>query len=135
MSNEVADRLAINELIATYNDAVMRFDADAWGSTWAEDGVWSLPGMGDGIAGRETIVETWKMAMSQFEFVGFFASPGPLQLDGDSAHGTLYQQEFLYLKEGGERQVIGRYTDDFVKVDGQWKFAKRVYEVLKDSSA
>ena len=41
MSDETADRLAIQELIATYNDAVMRMDADAWGSTWADDGVWS----------------------------------------------------------------------------------------------
>ena len=134
MSNEVADRLAIQELIATYNDAVMRMDAEAWGSTWAEDGVWSLPGMGDGIAGREAIVSTWKMAMSQFEFVGFFASPGPVQIDGDTARGTLYQQELLVQKEGGERQVIGRYSDEFAKVDGKWFFKRRVYEVLRDSS-
>ena len=38
------------------------------------------------------------------------------------------------MKEGGERQVIGRYTDDFAKEDGRWCFKKRVYEVLKDSS-
>ena len=133
MSNEVADRLAINELIATYNDAVMRFDADAWGSTWAEDGVWSLPGMGDGIAGRDAIVSTWKMAMGQFEFVGFFSSPGPVTIDGDTASGTLYQQEILDQKDGGSRQVIGRYQDDYVKVDGRWLFKKRVYEVLRDA--
>lgn len=133
MSDETADRLAIQELIATYNDAVMRMDPVAWGSTWAEDGVWSLPGMGEGIAGRDTIVETWKMAMSQFEFVGFFASPGPLQISGDTAQGTLYQQEFLYLKDGSERQVIGRYSDEFAKMDGRWFFSKRVYEVLRDS--
>lgn len=133
MSNEVADRLAIAELIATYNDAVMRLDAEAWGGTWAEDGIWSLPGMGDGIAGREAIVATWKVAMDQFEFVGFFASPGPVHIDGDTARGTLYQQELLVQKEGGERQVIGRYSDEYAKVDGQWRFKKRVYEVLRDS--
>lgn len=133
MSNEVADRLAIAELIATYNDAVMRLDAEAWGGTWAEDGIWSLPGMGDGIEGREAIVATWKMAMGQFEFVGFFASPGPVHIDGDNARGTLYQQELLVQKEGGERQVIGRYSDEYTKVDGQWLFKKRVYEVLRDS--
>ena len=134
MSDETADRLAIQELIATYNDAVMRMDADAWGGTWAEDGTWVLPGIADGISGREAIVQTWQMAMSQFEFVGFFASPGPLEVNGDSARGTLYQQEFLYLKEGGERQVIGRYSDEFARVDGRWCSKKRVYEILKDSS-
>ncbi len=133
MPDETADRLAIQELIATYNDAVMRVDADAWASTWAEDGIWSLPGMEDGIVGRRAIVDTWKLAMSQFEFVGFFASPGPLLIDGDRATGTLYQQELLYLKGGGERRVIGRYTDELTKVNGQWCFASRTYEVLRDS--
>ena len=134
MHDETSDRLAIAELIATYNDAVMRMDAEAWGSTWAEDGVWSLPGMDAGIRGRQAIVDTWKLAMSQFEFVGFFATPGPLYLDGDSARGTLYQQEVLCLKGGGERRVIGRYSDEFVRTDGQWRFASRTYEVLRESS-
>ena len=72
------DRLAIRELVESYNDAVMRFDADAWGSNWAPDGVWSLPGRGE-VSGREAIV--------------------------------------------------GEYTDDYVRADGRWYFAKRVYKV------
>ncbi len=28
------DRLAIRELVDSYNDAVMRFDADAWSANW-----------------------------------------------------------------------------------------------------
>ena len=31
------DRIAIRELLETYADAVCRVDAEAWGSTWAED--------------------------------------------------------------------------------------------------
>ena len=41
------DRLAIRELIESYNDAVMRFDGDAWRSNWLEDAIWSLPGAGE----------------------------------------------------------------------------------------
>jgi uncharacterized protein (TIGR02246 family) len=134
MSSDIEDRLAIQTLVATYNDAVMRLDADVWGSTWAEDGVWSLPGMGDGISGRDAIVQTWKMAMSQFEFVGFFSSPGPLTIDGETATGTLYQQEILDQKDGSSRHVVGRYSDEYVKRDGRWYFAKRVYEILRDSA-
>lgn len=125
----IEDRMEIRELIDSYNDAVMRFDAEAWASNWAEDGVWHLPGAGD-VAGREAIVTVWKGAMSAFRFVGFFASAGPIVVKGDSAEGTWYQQEFLHQKDGVKRSVTGRYQDEYVKQDGRWYFKKRVYEVL-----
>ena len=128
-SGPMEDRLAIRELVESYNDAVMRFDADAWGANWAEDGIWSLPG-GAEIAGKSTIVTTWKGAMSGFSFVGFYASAGPIIVDGNSAHGSWYQQEFLHGKDGTKRNITGQYEDDYVKVGGRWLFKKRVYKVL-----
>ena len=128
-SGPVEDRLAIRELVESYNDAVMRFDADAWGANWAEDGIWSLPG-GAEIAGKSTIVTTWKGAMSGFSFVGFYASAGPIVVDGNSAHGSWYQQEFLHGKDGTKRNITGQYEDDYVKQGGRWFFKKRVYKVL-----
>jgi ketosteroid isomerase-like protein len=107
----------------------MRFDAEAWASNWAEDGIWHLPGAGD-VAGRDAIVTVWQGAMSAFSFVGFFASAGPIVVKGDSAEGTWYQQEFLHQKDGVKRSVTGRYQDEYVKLDGRWYFKKRVYEVL-----
>ena len=44
MSNNVADDLAIRDLVYRYSDAVCRRDQVAWSATWAEDGVWQLPG-------------------------------------------------------------------------------------------
>ncbi|MDA1207809.1 MAG: nuclear transport factor 2 family protein, partial [Proteobacteria bacterium] len=43
-SGPIEDRLSIRELVDSYNDAVMRFDGDAWSANWAEDAVWNLPG-------------------------------------------------------------------------------------------
>jgi uncharacterized protein (TIGR02246 family) len=126
--------MAIRELVESYNDAVMRFDPEDWGANWADDGVWSLPGRGE-VTGRDKIVPFWTAVMSQIEVDGFFASAGNIAVTGDTAHATWYQQEFLRDKPADastavtKRFVIGEYTDDYVKRDGRWLFAKRVYKV------
>ena len=125
----IEDRLMIRELVESYNDAVMRFDADAWGANWTEDAVWNLPGAGD-MTPKKTIVAAWQQAMSAFSFVGFFASAGPITVAGETATGTWYQQEFLHQKDGVKRTVTGKYTDSYVKQNGRWLFAKRIYEIL-----
>lgn len=125
----VEDRLAIRELVESYNDAVMRFDAEAWGANWAEDASWTLPGAGV-VTGRDNIVGAWKQAMANFSFVGFFASAGPILVDGREATGTWFQQEFLHQKDGVRRTIVGRYDDEYVKVDARWFFRSRVYSIL-----
>ena len=39
-SGPIEDRLAIRE--ESYNDAVMRFDGEAWAANWTDDAIWSL---------------------------------------------------------------------------------------------
>ena len=128
-SGPIEDRLAIRELVESYNDAVMRFDGQAWASNWTDDATWSLPGAGD-ITGKDTFFPIWQQAMANFSFVGFFASAGPIIVDGDSAHGTWYQQEFLHQNDGVKRVVTGRYEDDYAKIDGRWYFTRRNYSIL-----
>ena len=129
-SGPVEDRLAIRELVESYNDAVMRFDAEAWGANWAPDGTWALPGRPE-VHGRAAIVETWKGAMSAFSFVGFYGFAGPIIVTGDTAHATWFQQEFLDQKDGKKIGMTGRYEDDYIKTGGRWYFQKRLYAVLK----
>ena len=127
-SGPVDDRLAIRELVESYNDAVMRLDAEAWASNWAEDAVWSLPGMGE-VQGRDKIVAMWQQAMGALDVDGFFASAGPIVVDGDQARATWYQQEFLKMKGGPAQFVIGEYQDEYTKTGGRWYFTKRIYSI------
>jgi ketosteroid isomerase-like protein len=128
-SGPMEDRLAIRELVESYNDAVMRFDGDAWAANWRDDGTWCLPGAGD-VTGKDKFYPMWQNAMSGFSFVGFFASAGPIVVEGNRAHATWYQQEFLHQKDGVRRTITGRYEDDYVKDGGRWYFQRRVYTIL-----
>ena len=122
------DRIAIRELVESYNDAVMRFDGDAWLANWTDDGIWDT---GSGaMEGKAVFYPAWQEAMSRFSFVGFFASAGPIVVEGDVAHGTWYQQEFLHQKDGAKLDITGQYEDDYVKADGRWFFKKRIYKIL-----
>jgi ketosteroid isomerase-like protein len=132
-SGPIEDRLAIRELVDSYNDAVMRFDGEAWASNWRDDATWSLPGAGP-IKGKENFFPMWQTSMERFSFAGFFASAGPIIVDGERARGTWYQQEFLHQKDGVKLSITGRYEDEYVKVDGRWFFQERVYEILNSEA-
>lgn len=126
----LADNLAIRELVERYGDAVMRFNGDAWAATWAEDATWQLPGA-PLMSGRANILAAWQSAMAAFEFVGFFACAGPIQIDGDNASATWNQQETLIGKDGSKRRIIGRYEDTYQRTAAGWCFATREYQVLQ----
>ena len=128
MIDRTSDRSAIIELVAAYGDAVSRRDAAAWGATWASDATWNL--MGHEVAGRDAIVALWQGAMAQFDAVSFAAAIGPIRFDGDRATARCQTQEVLRTTEGAIRRVAGVYDDEFVREDGEWRFARRVFAIV-----
>ena len=73
-SGPLEDRLMIRELVESYNDAVMRFDGDAWAANWTDDATWVLAGMGE-FTGKANFYPVWQGAMSGFSAPG---SPRPV---------------------------------------------------------
>ncbi len=130
----IEDRLAIRELIDCYNDAVHRRDAEAWRATWSENAEWDL--LGHIVTGRDAIVETWLGAMATFSYVGFSATPGAIEVDGDRASARVYVRETL-IENGADavRRVEGAYHDQLQKISGAWVFTKRAYSILHDAAA
>ncbi|MEP2990827.1 MAG: nuclear transport factor 2 family protein [Parasphingorhabdus sp.] len=126
-TGSIEDRLAIRELHDSYCDAVLRRDPDDWGALWTEDAVWSL--MGTEVVGRENIVNLWNGAMSAFDAVSFLGISGSLEVNGDTASGR-YQTHEVLVEKGVTRMAGGRYDDEFRKVDGQWLYSKRVFNVV-----
>lgn len=126
-TGSIEDRLAIRELHDTYCDAVLRRDPDDWGALWTEDAVWSL--MGTEVVGRENIVNLWNGAMSAFDAVSFLGIPASLEVNGDKASGR-YQTHEVLVEKGVTRMAGGRYDDEFRKVDGQWLYSKRIFNIV-----
>jgi len=129
-TGSIEDRVAIRELLETYNDAVFRRDQEAWTSTWAEDAEWVL--LGNSITGRDNIVQAWLGAMGTFSYVGFFASPGSIVVSGDTAQTRVYVRETLIETSGNKRNLEGLYEDTCIRADGKWLFSRRNYQILQE---
>ena len=127
MIQTLADRAAITDLVAAYGDAVSRRDTAAWEATWAFDATWSL--MGHEVTGRDAIVALWQGAMAQFDAVSFVTALGPVSIAGDTASARCQTHEVLRTTAGDVRRVAGTYDDSFVRRDGQWLFARRVFAI------
>ncbi|MBI1179926.1 MAG: DUF4440 domain-containing protein [Alphaproteobacteria bacterium] len=126
------DRLAIQELVAAYGDAVTRRSAEEWGALWAEDGFWSMPDFEgwERMEGRDTIVSTWVAAMENYPLNVNIATLGAVTVNGNAATGRAYTSELVTDATGATYRVTGRYDDDYVKRGGRWLFQRRVFKVL-----
>ena len=125
----IADRLAIRELIESYNAAVIENDAKAWESNWSSDGLWNL-GEGQEIEGREAILNHWQEAMEVFSFVGMFAQPKFISIDGDTAYAHWHTNELAKKSDGEMLRIVGLYKDIYRREATGWKILERRYEIL-----
>jgi ketosteroid isomerase-like protein len=127
-SGAVADRLAIRELIESYNAAVIEKDPAKWIANWAEAGVWNLGG-GD-IEGKDRILESWLTIMAPYEHASVFAQPVFIQTNGEEGTALWHTNERLKLYSGDEMLAVGRYQDRYVRINGVWKIKHRDYSVV-----
>ncbi len=129
VTDSSADELCIRSLVATYADAVNRYDAVLWADTWSIDGVWEVAGLT--LEGREAVLDFWHKAMGGFEFALQLVYQGTVEVSGDHATGRWYLAETLR-PEGADhdRSTIGCYMDHYIREDSAWRFARRTYRVL-----
>ena len=126
--NSLNDELALQQLMARYVDAANRRDGEAWAQTWAEDGCWNLMGME--VKGRDNILQLWQQVVAGFEFALLMPSTHLFEIEADTASGHWYLQEFTRDLQGERFAAMSRYTDDYVKLNGQWLFQTRRYDFI-----
>lgn len=125
MSN-IEDRLAIRELAARYNRAFDYGNPEAWADCFSEDGTFNM-GSKELAAGQEALLAFAKKAIPTMK-VKHCTTDAIVEVNGDT--GT--HDAYLILVDFSDKTTVnnsGRYLDDVVKVNGQWKFKKRVVEL------
>jgi hypothetical protein len=137
---QLAARVAIADLLATYADVINR-------RTWDELDDLFLPDCevvidtrrGDPIVvtGGAGLGQFVRQAIERYDFFQFVILSNRIWLDSsDEATGRLYMCELRHDGATGERsEAFGVYHDRFHRVSGRWQFAARRYHSLARTSA
>lgn len=119
---DLADREAIRDLANRYAHFVWQGDVDGVASLFTEDGQMITPDLPP-LESREAIRSAYTKIFAESDLLPF-VHQHIIDIDGDTAVGWVY----LDLRHTlDERPVIGAgfYRDDYRRVDGKWKIAKR----------
>lgn len=131
----IGDHLEIEALRAEITDAVMMRDYDRVASLFTPEGAMRWPHIDKEFVGREQIRAGIAWGQGLWEFFVQNVHPGVIRLDGDTAVGRAYIQEFGRMRGGSSHLNYALYHDRYERTPDGWKFSERVYEVrYMDSS-
>ncbi|MEU4704350.1 nuclear transport factor 2 family protein [Nonomuraea dietziae] len=125
----IADRVEIEALRAEVTDAVMMRDYDRVASLFTPEGAMRWPHIDKEFVGREAIRAGVEWGQGLWEFFVQNVHPGVIRLEGDTASGRAYVQEFGRMRDGGSHLNYALYHDRYQRTPDGWKFSERVYEV------
>ena len=130
---ELADRVAIRELVDAYARCADRRDAEGQKALFTEDAHFVVYMDGQAseptqiLDGREALTPVFD-DLNRYQATMHFNGQSAVALDGDRATGESYCiAHHLFTEDGGRKLMVAwlRYADVFVKLDGAWVFAER----------
>ena len=132
-SSEAADRVEIRELIDAYAHCADRRDAEGQMALFTADTEFQVfmdsrsPVPSYVLRGRDALAPVFA-DLNQYQATTHFNGQSTVRLEGDTATGESYCIAH-HLTVGGDRRTLMlasiRYLDDFAKVEGAWRFARR----------
>ena len=133
ITTELADRVAIRELVDVYAHCADRRDAEGQKALFTEDTHFVVYMDGQGskstqeLDGREALTPVFD-DLNRYQATMHFNGQSMVTVDADRATGESYCIAHHLFTEDGERMLMVawlRYGDTFVKLDGTWLFAER----------
>jgi len=126
--DHLESRSAIETLISAYANAFDRLDADLLQQIWHQDSTLDLPGFGSAQS-RDEILSMAEQSWQQMPNMHHWMANPLIQINGDSAAGTVAANCLFHDVEQGPVQVSGLYHDRFERRDGEWRFVSRRFEL------
>ena len=134
---EVADRLAIRELVETYAHCADRRDAKGQMSLFTADTHFVVfmnkdPKPSQELHSREALAPVFADLNKYAATMHFVGQSTILSLTSDRGTGEAYCLAHHLTVDGDKRKLMVaalRYYDTFVKLDGSWLFAERLLYV------
>ncbi len=127
MISQFEDKLAIEELIARYNQSLDSGDYPTWLACWSDDAIFD--GIGQYLTGKaqiKTFADQYEgSTRSKINGLKHYTVNILSKIDGDNATTSSYLQLVNTAEKGVKIIFTGRYEDDLKRVDGQWQFARR----------
>ena len=91
-------------------------------TVFAEDGIWESADFGT-ARGHAEISELFANFRKMFNFSQHNIMNPVIEVDGDRATGIWYiMGPWTYCENDDEKWLALRYDDDYVKIDGEWKY-------------
>lgn len=128
----IADELGIRDLVNRYTDATCRHDPSGIADTFAADGEWVHPQIGQPRGHDECRALFARLLEGWNQFVQGLLS-GRVHLDPadpDRATGRWYIWEFGQRSDGTDFFASGVYHDEYVREAGAWRFSRRRFDPL-----
>ena len=89
---------------------------------FVEDGIWEAGGFGK-AQGHEGIRQLFQGFQKMISFSQHMVMNPIIEIDGNSAKGTWYfLGPFTFRKNNEAKWQAVKYEDDYVKVNGEWKY-------------
>ena len=119
----IEDIEAIKQLKATYCDICDDdHNPDRITTIFADDGIWEGAGFGK-AQGHPAIRELFQGFQKRISFSQHQVMNPIIKIDGDRAMGIWYFfGPFTFYKDNQAKWLAARYEDDYVKINGEWKF-------------
>jgi len=135
---EAADRLAIRELVEAYAHCADRRDAKGQMALFTPDTHFVVymnakdPKPSQELHSPEALAPVFADLNKYAATMHFLGQSTILSISGNRATGEAYTLAHHLTVENGKRRLMIatlRYSDQFVKIDGEWLFAERLLYV------